>query len=443
MVKKVLNEGHWDMARDTLTGSRIRERRMFLEIRQAALARQVDISASYLNLIEHNRRRIGGKLLLDIAKALGVEPSMLTEGAEVALIATLREAATGAGKPIAELDHADEFAGRFPGWAEVLAGEHRRVATLERTVQVLSDRLTHDPDLAASLHEVLSTAAAIRSTASILAETGELEPEWRDRFHRNLNEDSLRLAESSKSLVSFLDQSNTGSVSRGVPQEEVEAFFTAHDYHFSAIEQGQTTPEALVAAAPELQSDSARGTALNALKQYCADAEKMPLSDIEQALSGDLDPVKLAGEFDCDLSQVLRRLAALPEDILGQPAGLVQCDAAGAVLLRKPIAGFALPRFGASCPLWPLYTALARPLVPVRRQVVQYGRQAAGFECLAVAWPQAMPDFDSDPIFCAVMLILPLAERPAAPLAVGSSCRICAGKDCLARREPSILDEEF
>ena len=95
------------MARDTLTGSRIRERRLFLDLRQAALARQVDISASYLNLIEHNRRRIGGKLLVDIARALGVEPSMLTEGAEVALIATLREAAADAGKPVAELDHAD------------------------------------------------------------------------------------------------------------------------------------------------------------------------------------------------------------------------------------------------------------------------------------------------------------------------------------------------
>lgn len=431
------------MARDTLTGSRIRERRLFLGLRQAALARQVEISASYLNLIEHNRRRIGGKLLVDIAKALGVEPSMLTEGAEVALIATLREAAADAGKPVAELDHADEFAGRFPGWAEVLAGEHRRVATLERTVQVLSDRLTHDPHLAASLHEVLSTAAAIRSTASILAETGELEPEWRDRFHRNLNEDSRRLAESSKSLVSFLDQSNTRSARRGVPQEEVEAFFTAHDYHFSAIEQEKATPKQLVAASPELLSDTARSNAQTALEQYSADAAQMPLAKIGRAISTGLDPAGLAASFDCGLPQVLRRLAALPEDILGRPSGLVLCDASGAILFRKPIAGFALPRFGASCPLWPLYAALARPLVPVRRQVVQHGRHAAGFECLAMAWPQTQPDFDRDPVYRAVMLILPLEDSPKAALAVGSSCRVCSGKDCAARREPSILDEEF
>ena len=154
------------MARESLTGSRIRERRSMAGLKQADLARQIGISASYLNLIEHNRRRIGGKLLVNIAQALGVEPSMLTEGAEATLIATLREAAADAEITADETDRADEFAGRFPAWAEVLAGAHRRIASLERTVEILSDRLTHDPHLAASVHELLSTAAAIRSGAS-------------------------------------------------------------------------------------------------------------------------------------------------------------------------------------------------------------------------------------------------------------------------------------
>ena len=73
--------------REGLTGSRIRERRTIAGLRQADLARQVGISASYLNLIEHNRRKIGGKLLLEIARALKVEPQVILEGAEAALIA--------------------------------------------------------------------------------------------------------------------------------------------------------------------------------------------------------------------------------------------------------------------------------------------------------------------------------------------------------------------
>lgn len=432
------------MGRDTLTGSRIRERRLILGIRQAELARKAGISASYLNLIEHNRRRIGGKLLVDLAHVLGVEPSMLSEGAEAALIASLREAAVDSGAPVAELDRTDEFAGRFPGWAEVLASNHQRIARLERTVETLSDRLTHDPHLAASLHEVLSTAAAIRSTASILAETGELEIEWRDRFHKNLNEDSLRLAESSRALVNFLDESDSGAERRGVPQEEAEEFFLANGYFFPELEQGRLSAKALVAAAPQLVSDAARVIARGALEQYSRDAEQMPLEDIKTIIEHDgLDPAVLAARFSVELPVVLRRMGVLPPEVIGQETGLVICDASGSILFRKSVAGFALPRFGASCPLWPLYIALQRPNVPLRRSVVQQGRSALGFDCLAVAWNHAAASFDADPLYHSVMLILPRGEVPEGAQPVGASCRICPRQTCEARREPSILKEEF
>ena len=441
------------MGRDTLTGSRIRERRFIAGIRQADLARQIGISASYLNLIEHNRRRIGGKLLVDIARVLGVEPSMLTQGAEAALIAALKEAAAdaGAGAVAAETDRADEFAGRFPGWAEVLAAGHRRIALLERTVETLSDRLTHDPHLAASLHEVLSTAASIRSTASILAETGELEPVWRDRFHRNLNQDSRRLAESSKALVRYLDESGTTQDRRGVPQEEVESFFAARGYHFSGLESGQETPESLVQAAVELTSDAARAVARVALGQYASDAAAMPQENFVKVLENDgLDPVALAHKFGADLPTVFRRLAAMPEGTMATEVGLVISDASGSIVFRKPVAGFSLPRFGASCPLWPIFSALSRPMVPIRRKVSQLGRAVANFECMAVAWPQDTPGFDSDPHYQSIMLILPIAagetggengDNDVQP--VGSTCRLCPLARCRARREPSILNEGF
>jgi predicted transcriptional regulator/DNA-binding XRE family transcriptional regulator len=435
------------MARDTLTGSRIRERRLIAGLRQAELARQVEISASYLNLIEHNRRRIGGKLLLDIAQVLGVEPSMLTQGAEAALIATLREAAADAGAVAAEIDRADEFAGRFPGWAEVLAGEHRRIASLERTVETLSDRLTHDPHLAASLHEVLSTAAAIRSTASILAETDELEQEWRDRFHKNLNEDSLRLAESSKALVAYLDETEQAEDRRGAPQEEVEAFVAGRGHHFDALEEGSAAPDNLVQAAPELTSRAARLIGRDVLTRYAEDAQKMPLAAFRDALARfGPDPIALAERFGVNLSAVFRRLAAMPHEVLPSEVGLVVCDASGSIIYRKQIEGFAMPRFGASCPLWPIFAALSRPMVPLRRRVSQLGRSAMQFDCLAVAEPVSAPEFDSDPLFNSTMLILPVPtddDSGGNVQPVGSSCRVCPRGNCRARREPSILSEGF
>ncbi len=430
--------------RDTLTGSRIRERRQISGLRQAELARQVGISASYLNLIEHNRRRIGGKLLVDIASALSVEPSLLTQGIEATLIAALREAAADALGQQAELDALEEFAGRFPGWSGVLAQMHRRVVSLERTVETLSDRLTHDPHLAASMHEVLSTAAAIRSTAAILAEPGDIEAEWQDRFHSNLHQDAERLAESSKALVAYLDDSQEQGDLRGIPLDAVEAFFAEQGFHFPEIETGG---KGVDVALDKLESSAARTVATELLDLYAADARAMPLDQVEAALDPtNPDPLALAATFSVDLPTALRRLASLPEGVLARPAGLVICDTSGSVLFYKPTQGFGLPRHGEACPLWPLFSTLNRPLVPIRKRVVQLGRTAAEFECFAIAWPQPVAAFGDESVYRSIMLVLPVegSAQPAEGTAqVGASCRICPKRDCHARREPSILREGF
>ncbi len=46
------------MPMTALTGSRLRERRTALGLRQSDLAERAGISPSYLNLIEHNRRNV-------------------------------------------------------------------------------------------------------------------------------------------------------------------------------------------------------------------------------------------------------------------------------------------------------------------------------------------------------------------------------------------------
>ncbi|MEP2029294.1 MAG: helix-turn-helix domain-containing protein [Paracoccaceae bacterium] len=436
------------MHRGTLTGSRIRERRMMLGLRQADLARQIGISASYLNLIEHNRRRIGGKLLLDIAKVIGVEPSMLSEGAEAALIAVLREAAADSTTVRAETDRADEFAGRFPGWAEVLVNAHRRIASLERSVEALTDRVAHDPQLAASLHEVLSTAASIRSTASILAETQEIEPEWRNRFHRNINEDSARLAESSKALVSYLDHAEAKEEQLASPQEEVEAMLADHAYHLEMLETGNPDLAQIIAKEPRLTTDSARLNARVFMEKYALDALAMPLQKFQDALSRiGLDPTALAQRLSVPVQSVLSRLAAMPEGTLGSDFGLIVCDNSGSLLFHKAIQGFAVPRFGSTCPLWPLYAALSRPMTPIFQRVEQVGRDALLFDCFAVAHPVVPPALNVDPLYHATMLITPAGQFNRAPQAevrpVGSTCRICPRENCSGRRERSMLSEEF
>lgn len=424
------------MPQGALTGSRIRDRRMSAGMRQADLAKAAGISASYLNLIEHNRRRIGGKLVADIARALGCEITALTEGAEAMLLASLREAAAGPGGRDAELDRAEEFAGRFPGWSGLLAERHARVQRLEAEVAALSDRLAHDPHLSASLHELLTAITAVRSSASILAGTEDLDPAWASRFLAILDAEGRRLSEVAEALVRHLDEPGARPASAATPQEEVEALFAARGWHLSALEKpdaGDRAISALLDGAAELETDAGRALARRAALRYRDDARRLPLAEVSEV--ADAGVGALVERFAAPVDAVLRRLALLP----GREAGLVIADGAGAITFRRPLSGFALPRHGAACPLWPLFQALARPAVPVSTVVRMPGEGARRILAEAIALPVGPPDFAGPPVFEATMLLTQAGDDDGPALPVGPTCRICVRDSCRARREPSIL----
>lgn len=425
------------MARATLTGTRLRERRMALGLRQADLAAAVGVSAPYLNLIEHNRRRVSEALLRALAGQLGVDAEALEDGQEGAQIEELRAAATALPGSGAELDRVEEFAGRFPGWAALARGLARRAAGLERAVEALNDRMTHDPHLSDSLHEVLSAVASVRSTAAILAETEDIEPEWRTRFLRNLHGDSERLALGAEALVAFLDGSDRAEAQVVIaPQEEVEAWLAARGWHLPELEPGGPGAVALEAEVAGLASAAARGLARDWTHVMARDAARVPLAALEE---GD-DPVRLAAQLGVEVTVVLRRMALAP----GAEAGLALCDASGALVLRKPAEGFGFPRFGSACPLWPLYAALGRPGSPVMADVTAAGRGGRRFRAIAHCAPRHPEGIGGVELREAAMLVLPLRGGVAAQgeaQVVGSSCRVCARGNCPARREPSILSD--
>jgi predicted transcriptional regulator len=404
----------------TLTGSRLRDRRVALGLRQADLAEKGGISASYLNLIEHNRRRISDALLARLAEALGQPVQAFQEGVGGAVLDDLRAAATRL--PGAEVDRTEDFAGRFPGWANVLIGLHQRVAGLERALEAMNDRMTHDPHLSASLHEVLSAVASVRSTAAILADTDDIEPEWQARFLSNLQNDSKRLASGAEALVQYLD--NAGQQDEGLasPQEELEVWLASLDW-----QSGDPS---------HLASNAARTMAQAWVEQAAKDTAALPNAALGEAIAEfGPDPTALAARFGCDVLTAFRRIALRP----GTPAGLVVCDASGTLTFRKPIAGFALPRFGAACPLWPLFTALARPMTPIETVIETAGPEALRFRIRAFCQPRFPQGFRGPELREAAMLILPEPNRNTEALEIGSTCRICQRPACPARREPSIM----
>ena len=454
------------MARSALIGSRIRARRLALGMRQADLARRIGVSSSYLNLIEHNRRRAGPELVEAAAAALGADPTDLIEGGAAALLEALRSAAMrgrAAGTAFgaapesgvesgavtgAEVERIEEFVGRFPGWAGLIAAQERRLAALEHSLERLSDRMAHDPQLSEGLHEILSVAASVQSTATILAEIEDVPPDWQARFHGNLRADSERLAGAAQALVSFLETMGGEETGLASPQEELEAWLTARGFFLPELEPGSGAADTVVLqGARDIASAAARLLAQRHLREARAEAEALPAGRLARALARHgLEPAVIAGDLSQPLGRVLRRLAALPAETPGLgPVGLVQCDGSGAITFRRPLEGFALPRFGAGCPLWPLYQALVRPNQPLAARLEIGDRLPRRFRAWAVCEAVGPPAFDRPPVLRAVMLLAPEPpgqEDAAAPVAVGPTCRLCLCRGCPARREPSILGPE-
>lgn len=221
-----------------LIGSNLRERRRALGITQSRLASEAGISASYLNLIESNKRNIGGTLLKRIADVLGVALDELDGAAERRLADDLGELA---GEPLLadlhlEPSAASELANRHPGWAQAMIRLHRAWNDRGRAVTALSDRLNQDPFLGGAVHSMLTQAAAIRSSAEILENIDDLQPAQRQRFLAIVGEESARLGQVAQSLAAFFDEAPTGTRSL-TPVDEIDDFIVERDNHFPELEQ--------------------------------------------------------------------------------------------------------------------------------------------------------------------------------------------------------------
>lgn len=513
------------MAR-TLIGRRIREQRRARGLTQAALAAQVGISPSYLNLIEADRRNIGGVLLQRVAQALGVALDEFDGAAERRLIDDLGEAAldpllAGLAPPVAG---AAELVARQPRWARALVELHRTTIQQRRELDALSDRLAHDPFLADAVHGLLTHLTAIRSASEIL-ESEPLEAAQRERFIAMIAGDSRRMSDVAQALASFFAAAHASAVPV-TPLEEVEDFVFEHDAHFPAVEAGAQAllaalgPEGLATEAalrawlqslgvqvrgetpgapdaparedarvlriPELESpagrrfrlaraaaalacaeaiegslqrsppwrsEAARERARRALVSHAAAALLMPYEAFHAAAAdARCDVDRLALRFGVSFEQACQRLVTLRRPGLeGVRFGFMRCDTAGFVTRRLALPGFALPRYGASCPLWPVYQAFQQPGRTLRELVELPGGER--YLMVARAVQKDPAPWGAPPRLLSVMLFCRALDAgrvaygdgldlsPAAPAtAVGVSCRTCPRGACGWRQEDPILD---
>lgn len=219
-------------------GYKVRERRKQLGLTQSALAGQLGISASYLNLIEANKRTASGRLASELARALGLDVSALTGEAEQRLRDDLRELP---GDPVLQHidlgpDYADEIVARNPNWARMILALYRAYLDSNQALALLNDRLNRDPWLQAAVHRMLTHITTIRSTAEILAGDSEVQSGQRSRFESVLHGESTRLADTAQELVSYFELQNTLNPSVAAA-EQVDEFIIGERNYFPALEE--------------------------------------------------------------------------------------------------------------------------------------------------------------------------------------------------------------
>jgi len=224
----------------------------------------------------------------------------------------------------------------------------------------------------------------------------------------------------------------------------VDAYLSARRYSFPELEQEQDAGIERLVNDSELSAAS-QPLLRGVLEVYAADAKALSLSALERvfdevrAENAETDPLSLATRLSVPVAIVMRRLAQMSHPV---PLGYVLADRAGSLLMRKSIPGFAIPRGGAACPLWPVFAAFSQPGVLICQQITQKGRQQTAFTAYAITDPVPPASYNLPPLLRAGMLLVP-DTRPQtealAPIELGAACRVCAKTPCPGRREPSVL----
>lgn len=452
-------------------GPRIRERRRSLGVTQADLARSIGISASYLNLIERNKRTVSGSLLRRTALALGIGLEELDGAAERRLLGTLQEIAhTPEFEALGvEAEMTGELIGRYPGWARAISALVRseRAATTE--AQALADRLTHDPLLAETLHLILGRIAAIRSAVEILTDYRDVPAEQGERFLRIIGDESHALSDAGAALAASFDRAATDGRHLS-PFDEVEAMIEAREGRFEEIEaataplaeslsHAQRTPAevralveerlgatiaGVIAGRREIDSPAAADRARSALVAYATAAVLAPMPAFAgRAAELGYDIEALAEAFGIEVSTACRRLVALPA---GPRFGYLRVNAAGSLVERRGLPGLFAPRYAAACPLWVLYRAQQSPETMIR----QLAAFPTGDRFVFVARAHSIgpSGFGRPRHYLTDMLAMSETDARRTVYApdtavraeeVGPACRICSRSACLHRVDDALL----
>ncbi|WP_010458947.1 short-chain fatty acyl-CoA regulator family protein [Acidovorax radicis] len=458
----------------TFMGVRLRRLREERGMTQVALARALDLSASYLNQLEQNQRPLTVPVLLKINAVFGVDVQRFSDDDEARLITGLREVLAdlpagvgreGAGDAVS-LAEIRELAAGMPAVARTLLALHQRhrqvLERLEALGSLGDDRSgvaplpSHPPMAYEEVRDFFfarqNHIAELDDAAERCAADWGLLPGRADEAlaQRLLVAHGVRVVDVTElpGQAQRVFHADTGVLQLAAGLERGQrAFQMATQLAF--LEQGDALQR--IADGAALSSDQARALARIGLANYFAGALVLPYTAFLRAAEAaryDID--RLGHQFGVGFETVCHRLSTLQRpNARGVPFFFIRVDRAGNISKRQSATHFHFSKIGGTCPLWNVYEAFAQP----GRTVPQVARMPDGRAYLWVAravsrsgggWGVPGKEF-SVALGCdirhAPQLVysrgLDLAN-PEAAVPIGMGCKVCERDACPQRAFPPI-----
>lgn len=446
--------------RPVYMGPRLRRLRRDLGLTQANMASDLDISPSYVALIERNQRPLTADMLLRLARTYKLDMADLAHdggGEQAARLQAALKDPIFADIDVSGLEAADVATG-FPGITEAFLRLH--TAWREEHL-ALADRDAEAKDGG----EAFDTADPVAEARRFLAARRNNFPGLDDAA-----EQLARIVADNGGLAGHLKARHKLRVRR-LPSEVMGGAMRRFDRHRDEVllddtldTASQTFQLALQLAYLELRGeiDAAIGKSVfatesgarltkKALASYAAAALLMPYARFAEAAERrHYDVEALARQFGASFEQTAHRLTTLqkPGDS-HVPFFFIRVDPAGNVSKRLDGAGFPFARHGGACPLWSVHQVFRRP----REIVTQWIELPDGQRFFSIArtvtaggGAYGAPRVErAIALGCAAehagRLIYtrdPGVAGPATATPIGVTCHLCHRTRCTARSAPPI-----
>lgn len=442
-------------------GPSLRRLRRDLGLTQADMAADLEVSASYIALLERNHRPLSAEVLLRLAQTYKVDVASLVGdagGDEAARLGSVLKDPMFADIDIPTLEISDLIT-NFPGVADAIlrlhtAYQEEHLALADRGAEsdaATGSRSTDAPDPVAESRRFL---AARRNSFPVLDDAAE---------------HLAQTVAAHEGLVGYL-KARHGLKVRRLPASVMVGSVRRLDHHRKEVllddsldNASQTFQLALQLAYLEMRQDVdavlAEGAFANesgerltrrALASYAAAALLMPYSAFAKAAeTRRYDLEALGRQFGASFEQVAHRLTTLQKP--GQervPFFFIRVDPAGNVSKRLDGAGFPFARHGGGCPLWSVHQAFRTP----REIVTQWLELPDGQRFFSIARTVTAGGGSYGAAKVERAIALGCAEEHAHKLIytqdqpdgakhatpIGVTCRICHRTECTARSAPPI-----